>query len=340
MQVAIETIAAKAKYEGQEHKVHVRVAEHGGAIYIDIGGEDWKAIEVSKSGWTIIDKPPVRFARTTSTRALPLPQRGGSIELFRPFCNLVKPKTGSDNEFIVLVGHMLAVLRPNASYPVFVALGEHGTCKSTLSTLIGRLTDPGAPEQRSPPTSEDDLITGAKGAHVLPYDNVSTLPDWLSNAFCRLATGGGAGKRKLYTDDDEVLFDGKRPIFLTGIEDFVTREDLVSRANMFNLEAVKEDKRLSGSELERKFSQAAPQILGALLDGLVAGLKNLPGIAISERPRMAEFLMWGEASTRAYWPAGTFMKAASASRAPWPPARPPARFSMTMARSPLCLLIM
>jgi hypothetical protein len=37
MQVAIETIAAKAKYEGQEHKVHVRVAEHGGAIYIDIG---------------------------------------------------------------------------------------------------------------------------------------------------------------------------------------------------------------------------------------------------------------------------------------------------------------
>ena len=251
----------------------------------------------------------MRFARSTTTKALPVPKAGGSVELFRPFCNLVKPKAGADNEFVVLVGHVLAVLRPNASYPVFAALGEHGTCKSTLSTLIRRLTDPRAPEQRSPPTSEDDLIVGAKHAHVLAFDNISALPDWLSDAFCRLATGGGAGKRRLYSDDDEVLFDGKRPIFLTGIEDFVTRPDLVDRSNMFNLEVVKEDKRLSDSELERKFAEAAPKIFGALLDGLVAGLKNLPGISIKEKPRMADFMLWAEACTRAYWPAGTFMKA-------------------------------
>jgi putative DNA primase/helicase len=171
----------------------------------------------------------------------------------------VKPKAGADNEFVVLVGHVLAVLRPNASYPVFAALGEHGTCKSTLSTLIRRLTDPRAPEQRSPPTSEDDLIVGAKHAHVLAFDNISALPDWLSDAFCRLATGGGAGKRRLYSDDDEVLFDGKRPIFLTGIEDFVTRPDLVDRSNMFNLEVVKEDKRLSEASLSGNSRRRLPR---------------------------------------------------------------------------------
>ena len=309
MQVAIETIAAKAQYQGDERQVYVRVAEHAGAIYVDLGGKEWKAVKVTKLGWEIIDEPPVCFARSTSTKALPVPMAGGSIELFRRFCNLVKPKAGADNEFVVLVGHILAVLRPNASYPVFVALGEHGTCKSTLSTLIGRLTDPRAPEQRSPPTSEDDLIVGAKRAHVLAFDNISALPDWLSDAFCRLATGGGAGKRKLYSDDDEVLFDGKRPIFLTGIEDFVTRPDLVDRSNMFNLEVVNEDKRLSDSELERKFAAAAPRIFGALLDGLVAGLKNLTDISIKEKPRMADFMLWAEACTRTYWPAGTFMKA-------------------------------
>ena len=309
MQVAIETIAAKAQYQGDERPVYVRVAAHEGAIYIDLGDEKWRAVEVTKSRWKVIDEPPVRFARSTSTKALPVPKAGGSIELFRPFCNLVRPKAGADNEFVVLVGHLLAVLRPDASYPVFAALGEHGTCKSTLSTMIRRLTDPRAPEQRSPPTSEDDLIVGAKHAHVLAFDNISALPDWLSDAFCRLATGGGAGKRRLYSDDDEVLFDGKRPIFLTGIEDFVTRPDLVDRANMFNLEVVKEDKRLSDSELERKFTEAAPKIFGALLDGLVAGLKNLTGISIKEKPRMADFMLWAEAGTRAYWPAGTFMKA-------------------------------
>jgi hypothetical protein len=47
---------------------------------------------------------------------------------------------------------------------------------------------------------------------------------------------------------------------------------------MFNLEVVKEDKRLSDSELERKFAEAAPKIFGALLDGLVAGLENLTDI--------------------------------------------------------------
>ena len=263
MQVAVETIAAKAQYQGEERQVYVRVAAHEGAIYIDLGDEKWKAVEVTKSHWKIIDEPPVRFARSTSTKALPVPKAGGSIELFRPFCNLVRPKAGADNEFVVLVGHLLAVLRPDASYPVFAALGEHGTCKSTLSTMIRRLTDPRAPEQRSPPTSEDDLIVGAKHAHVLAFDNISALPDWLSDAFCRLATGGGAGKRRLYSDDEEVLFDGKRPIFLTGIEDFVTRPDLVDRSNMFNLEVVKEDKRLSDSELERKFAAAAPKIFGA-----------------------------------------------------------------------------
>ena len=309
MQVAVETIAAKAQYQGDERQVYVRVAAHEGAIYIDLGDEKWRAVEVTKSRWKIIDDPPVRFARSTSTKALPVPKAGGSIELFRPFCNLVRPKAGADNEFVVLVGHVLAVLRPDASYPVFAALGEHGTCKSTLSTMIRRLTDPRAPEQRSPPTSEDDLIVGAKHAHVLAYDNISALPDWLSDAFCRLATGGGAGKRRLYSDDDEVLFDGKRPIFLTGIEDFVTRPDLVDRSNMFNLEVVKEDKRLSDSELERKFAEAAPKIFGALLDGLVAGLKNLTGISIKEKPRMADFMLWAEACTRAYWPAGTFMRA-------------------------------
>lgn len=39
MQVAVETIAAKAQYQGDERQVYVRVAAHEGAIYIDLGDE-------------------------------------------------------------------------------------------------------------------------------------------------------------------------------------------------------------------------------------------------------------------------------------------------------------
>jgi hypothetical protein len=196
MKVAVETIEAKAQFEGKEYKAHIRIAEHDGAIYIDLGDPNWRAIEVTQDGWRIIEDVPVRFLRSLSTGALPIPERGGSINLLKPFFNV---KT--DNEFVLIVADILAVLRPNATYPVLVITGEQGSCKTTLIKLIVRLTDPRLPEQRCLPSNEDDLIVAAKGAHVLHFDNISGLSDGMSDAFCRLSTGGGAGKRKLYTDD-------------------------------------------------------------------------------------------------------------------------------------------
>ena len=304
MQVAVETIAAKAAFEGEEHQVHIRVAEHEGDVYIDIGDASWRAIKASRAGWDIIAEPPVRFQRSLGTRPLPMPERGGSIELLKPFCNVA-----SDGDFVLLVAFALAVLRPNTNYVILVVTGEQGSCKSTTIRFIVWLTDPREPEQRSFPRNEEDLITAAKGAHLLNYDNVSGLKDWLSDAFCRLTTGGGTGKRRLYTDDDEVLFAGRRPICLNGIEDVVNRADLIDRCEMLTHEPIPEKKRRDEKELEKAFKAAAPKILGALLDGLVSGLKNLATVRISDKPRMADFALWAEACTRAYWKEGTFLEA-------------------------------
>ena len=46
----------------------------------------------------------------------------------------------------------------------------------------------------------------------LAFDNLSSVPHWLSDALCRLATGGSFAVRQLYTDDEEVLFEATRPI--------------------------------------------------------------------------------------------------------------------------------
>ena len=172
LQTAVETLAAFAQFKGEQHEVHCRIAEHKGAIYIDMGDETWRAIEVAER-WSVVDVPPVRFRRSPSTRALPMPVSGGSIKALREFANLKKIDGNGDGnktdaEFVVLVGHILTAMRPDASYPIFRLVGgEHGTCKSTLSSIISRLVDPRSPEQRSPPTSEEDLIVAAMGAHVL-----------------------------------------------------------------------------------------------------------------------------------------------------------------------------
>jgi hypothetical protein len=40
----------------------------------------------------------------------------------------------------------------------------------------------------------------------------------MSDALCRLASGGSFAVRQLYTDRDEVLFQAARPVILNGIE--------------------------------------------------------------------------------------------------------------------------
>jgi hypothetical protein len=61
---------------------------------------------------------------------------------------------------------------------------------------------------------------------LLAFDNVSGLPIWLSDALCRLASGGSFAVRRLYTDDEEVLlvlFEAARPILLNGIDEVISR---------------------------------------------------------------------------------------------------------------------
>lgn len=112
------------------------------------------------------------------------------------------------------------------------------------------------------------MIVAAKGAHLLNFDNISGLRDWLSDAFCRLSTGGGAGKRKLYTNDDEVLFDGRRPVLLNGIEDVVVRPDPVDRAIMLTMEQILESNRRDEKEFDAEFERVAPKFSAPCLTAL------------------------------------------------------------------------
>src|SRR5262249_5908270 len=168
LKVAVDTLDAKATFEGETREVHVRIAGHKGNIYIDLGDKSWKAVEVSETGWSVVADPPVRFARPPNIRSLPIPVKGGgSIQLLQPFCNL------SSGGFTLFVAVLLAGLRPDSNYPVPVITGEQGCGKSSLVRILARLIDPRMPEQRSMPRSEEDLLVAAKAQHLLSYDNVS-----------------------------------------------------------------------------------------------------------------------------------------------------------------------
>ena len=150
---------------------------------------------------------------------------------------------------------------------------------------------------------------------MIAYENVSTLPVWLSDALCMLATGGGYATRELYTDAEETLFDSQRPIILNGIEEFVTRGDLADRSTTLMLPKIGEEARRDEETFWHEFDREAPAILGALLDAVAHGLKALPDVKLNRKPRMADFAKWAVACEGALpWQKGTFMAAYDANR--------------------------
>ena len=112
-------------------------------------------------------------------------------------------------------------------------------------------------------------MIAANNSYLLAFDNVSSLPAWLSDG--RLASAGSFAVRQLYTDDDEVLFQAARPLLLNGIEEVISRPDLADRAIFLTLPLVGDARRQSERELWRQFELARPRILGALLDLVVHG---------------------------------------------------------------------
>jgi hypothetical protein len=179
--------------------------------------------------------------------------------------------------------------------------GEQGSAKTILSKMLKALVDPNVAPVRALPREERELMIAANNGYLLAFDNLSNLPAWLSDALCRLASGGSFAVRQLYTDDDEVLFQAARPLLLNGIEDVVSRADLADRGIFLTLAPIGEQRRRSEAELWREFDLARPRILGALLDAAVRGLQTLPDIRLTSLPRMADFALWATACGTALW---------------------------------------
>src|SRR5262249_32786997 len=100
-----------------------------------------------------------------------------------------------------------------------------------------------------------------------------------------------------------------------GIEDFVTRPDLVDRAILLTPETIPEENRRLEKELGAELDQKRPKILGALLDAMVHGLRELPNVRLARLPRMADFALWVTAFETAFgWQPGTFAAAYEANR--------------------------
>lgn len=303
LQDAIGVLSSKACFDGPELPVAIRVAEQDGAIWLDLGNERWQAVKVTADGWQVVDTPQVRFIRRPGMRPLPVPVAGGCIELLRPLINAADKAT-----WCLIVSWLFGALRPTGPYPILAVNGEQGSAKTTLCKMLRGLIDPNESDLRAAPRDDRDLMIAATNSWMVGYDNLSYIRPDLSDAVCRLATGGGFATRALYSNDEEKLFNACRPIMFNGIEELATRPDLLERAIVLNLPSIPEGDRKSESWLWAQYEQVRPLVLGALLTAVSEAMRNLSNTQLSSHPRMADFAEWVVAAEPALpWQTGSFL---------------------------------
>jgi hypothetical protein len=76
------------------------------------------------------------------------------------------------------------------------------------------------------------------------------------------------------------------------------------------LPVIGDSQRQPEEQLWHAFEGARPRILGALLDGVVMGLRRVGSTHLQSYPRMADFARWAVAAEPAWpWPSGSFLEA-------------------------------
>lgn len=301
---AINQLEAIAWQKNDRRKVNIRLARSGDVIYIDLCNDQWEFVEITKNGWRIISDPPVLFTRVEGMLSLPHPAQGGSLELLRPFIS------ASDKYFKLLIACLIGATNPEGPFPILAMEGPQGTGKSTVARIIRSILDPSKSPIRSAPRDDRDLLIAANNGWFLGYDNLSSIPDWLSDAFCRLSTGAGYSCRQLYSDTGETIIQAKRPIIINGIDAIINRHDLLDRTIRCILDPIPEESRRLEKTIWKEFEIVHPKLLGAVCDAMATALANEEQVELEGLPRMADFAFWVTAAESALpWQKGEFLEA-------------------------------
>jgi len=266
----------------------VRTTDDGqDVIWIDMADETSRAIRVTGRGWRIIDNPPPLFRRHKHQLSLVEPAGGSDPrELF----SFLPPMEKSEE--LLCMTWLATVPVSNIARPILLPVGPQGSAKTSLCRRFRTILDP----SRVPLLGEDgrrDLLLTVY-THALPaFDNLGRISGPESDLLCRVVTGGGTERRKLFTDLGEVILSFRRPILMNGINLPSDRPDLLDRSIVIRVSRI--EKPRSEEILDAEFAEALPRLLGSVLDLLVGAMGCVQQVEPAPGFRMADFSRWGRA---------------------------------------------
>jgi hypothetical protein len=212
---AVQVLQARAEYRGDTIPLTLRVAWHNGDIYYDLTNARWQSVKITNESWSISDEIPTPLFIRYNQVAQVQPSRDYHPDVFDRFIQLTNLKREEDR-FLLRV-YIISLFIPGIQHVVLQIHGEKGGAKSMLETLIKDLVDPAKPRLLSIHNDRMEFIQQLAHNYVAYYDNLKYVPQWLSDEVCRAVTGSGSTKRRLYSDDDDIVYEYRRCLGFNGI---------------------------------------------------------------------------------------------------------------------------
>jgi hypothetical protein len=289
----LDYLKAHAEFDVVQKVLHLRVAAGDDTdIYYDLTSQLWEAIKVTPQGWLVEKTPTMMFRRYKNQTAQVYPSREYPDDIFDRFINLINVK--NEDSKLLLKCYIVALLIPDIPKAILMLHGEPNSAKTTLLELIKMLIDPCSTRTLTF-RQENDELAQLFSHNYLPYfDNLSYISDWMSDAFCRAATGDSFSKRKLYTDNDDIFYTFMRCIGFSGVNLAATKSDLLDRGLIIELERISSDSQRQIKKIWKDFDEMKPQLLGYIFDILakVLNMRQASHIDVKGLPRLAD---WAEA---------------------------------------------
>ncbi|NOZ82569.1 MAG: hypothetical protein GXN98_01940 [Euryarchaeota archaeon] len=295
---AIATLEAIACFEGEQHRLSLRVAWKDGKMLYDMGRPDWKLIEIDAQGWRYVGHQEPIFRRYQHMQAQVEPDPEAKPEDFKRLLRHIRIANGDG---LLYLCNVASFLIPDIPHPIPVAYGAQGSGKTTAYEMTRRVVDPSSLEVLSFPHDNKELIQKLAHNYVALFDNVSKLSKEQSDILCRAVTGTAQSKRELYTDDEDFYYRFIRCVGTNGINISGLEPDFQDRAIIYELERIPVTERKPIREVKEAFERDLPKIVGGLFSAISKAMAIVGEVRreLTTLPRMADFTVWGEAIARA-----------------------------------------
>jgi hypothetical protein len=279
-------------------------------IYYDLTNSNWEAVRITPNNWQIVKDPPILFRRYGSEAPQIYPAPSGSYDkdILDQLVSLFNIKNPL-HKFLDKV-YIVSLFWPNTTpKPILLLNASQGSAKTTKCEITRDFVDPNAVLTTSLPKELFNLKQYLAHNYVSYFDNVSYVNDEQSDTLCRGVTGAGDMKRRLFYNDDDIIYRYKRIEGLNGITNAATRPDLLDRALIQDLQGIPRENRDLLKAIWRRYLKIKAQALSFCLDVIAEVLAERrkwkdkdpdyfgmqPLIkAHGGLPRMADYVLLGE----------------------------------------------